>query len=284
MTPSRRRSKLSIAVPASLVSEYGNLRDKTEVIGRLARSAAIFRAEEIVVYPDQPDESPLIKLVLGYVETPQYLRKYFYKVRPELQFAGTLQPLRTPHHQLEAHVSNLHVGEFREGVLIDQQGVNVVDVGVEYPIRLVGKAPSRGSRVTVKIVEAGAEPKCEMARRADIPSYWGYEIQASKRTLGDLASGGYYDLTVATSRGGAPYVEEEARLRGRLSDARSVLVAFGSPRAGIPEILAREHRGVGDCFQFNVNTIPDQGAETVRTEEAVHATLAVLNLLPQRIL
>ncbi len=70
MTPSRRGIRLSVAVPASLVSEYVNLRDKTEVIGRLARSAAIFRVDEIVIYPDQPDESSLIKLILGYIETP----------------------------------------------------------------------------------------------------------------------------------------------------------------------------------------------------------------------
>lgn len=279
MTPSRRRSKLSIAVPASLVSEYGNLRDKTEVIGRVARSAAIFRAEEIVVYPDQPDESALIKLILGYVETPQYLRKYFYKVRPELQFAGTLQPLRTPHHQLEAHAANLHVGEFREGVLIDQQGVNVVDVGVEQPIKLVGKAPSKGSRVTVKVVEVGAESKCEMARRAEIPIYWGYEIQASKKSLGELAAGGFYDVTVATSRLGKPFSEEEPRLREAFAGAKTVLVAFGSPRMGIQEILRRNH-DKEDRFQFHINTVPEQGTETVRAEEAVHATLALLNLIP----
>jgi hypothetical protein len=280
LTPSRRRSRLSVAVPASLVSEYANLRDKTEVIGRLARSVAIFRAEDIVIYPDQPDESNLIKLILGYVETPQYLRKHLYNVRPELQYAGTLQPLRTPHHQLEAHVASLRVGEFREGVLFDQQGVNVVDIGVEKPIRLVGKSPSMGSRVTVKIIEAGPEPRCEMARRTEIPTYWGYEIQSSKKTLSELASGGYYDLTIATSRIGAPIASEEERLKAKLAEAWSVLVAFGSPRMGIQEILRRERREVADCFNFNLNTVPEQGTETVRTEEAVHATLALLNLLP----
>ena len=280
MTPSRRKSKLTVAIPASLVSEYANLRDKTEVIGRVARSTALFRAEEIIIYPDQPDESALIKLILGYVETPQYLRKHLYNVRPELQYAGTLQPLRTPHHQLEAHATNLRVGEFREGILFDQQGVNVVDIGVEKPIQLAGKAPSRGSRVTVKIVEAGPEPRCEMAKRIEIPAYWGYEIQVSKKALGDLASGGYYDLTIATSRTGAPLTSEEERLKAKLVEARNVLVAFGSHRMGIQEMLKREHREVADCFQFNLNMVPDQGTETVRTEEAVHATLAILNLLP----
>ena len=278
MTPSRRGIRLTVAVPASLVSEYVNLRDKTEVIGRLARSATIFRADEIVIYPEQPDESSLIKLLLGYIETPQYLRKYLYKVRPELQYVGTLKPLRTPHHQLEAHAANLRVGEFREGVLIDQQGVDVVDIGVEKPIRFFGKSPSRGSRVTIKVIEVDPEPRCEMAKKIEIPTYWGYEIQSSKKTLGELASGGFYDLTIATSRAGTPIAAEEEHLRAKISKARSILVAFGSPRCGIQEILRREHREVADCFQYILNTVPEQGTETIRTEEAVHATLAVLNL------
>jgi predicted SPOUT superfamily RNA methylase MTH1 len=279
LPPTRRSSRFSVAVPASLVAEYANLRDKTEIIGRIARSAAIFRAEEIVIYPDQPDESALLKLILGYIETPQYLRKYLYKVRPELQYAGILQPLRTPHHQLEAKTTNLRVGEFREGVLLDQQGVNVVDIGVEKPIRFMGKSPSRGSRVTVKIIEAGPEPRCEMARRVDIPTYWGYEIQALRNPLGELASSGYYDITIATSRAGAPITSEAERLKSRLAKARKVLVAFGSPRVGLQEILKHEHRDVADCFQFNLNLIPEQGTETIRTEEAVHTTLSILNLL-----
>jgi predicted SPOUT superfamily RNA methylase MTH1 len=280
LNPKRRKSKLSIAIPASFVSEYAGLREKTEIIGRLARSAAIFRAEEIIIYPDQPDESNLIKLLLGYIETPQFLRKYIYAVRPELQYAGVLPPLRTPHHQLEASSNNLFVGEYREGVLLDQQGVNTVDIGIEKPIRYVGKAPSRGSRVTVKIIEAHPEPRCEMARKAEITTYWGYEIQATKKSLGELASSGFYSLTISTSRTGLPFILEQERLESHLADARSLLVAFGSPRQGIPELLRREHRDVADCFQFNLNIIPEQGTETIRTEEAVHATLAILNILP----
>lgn len=279
MNPRKRKNRLSIGVPASLVSEYSSLRDKTEVIGRLARSIAIFRVEEVVIYPDQPDESNLIKLILGYIETPQYLRKYLYKVRSELQYAGSLPPLRTPHHQLEANAANLKEGEFREGVLFDQKGVNVVDVGVEKPLRLVGKAPSIGSRVTVKVIQTSPELRCELAKKSEIQIYWGYEIQVSKKTLQELASGGYYDVTIATSRTGALIVDEQEHLRERLREAKSTLIAFGSPRLGIPEIIRRERKSVADCFHFNLNMIPDQGTETIRTEEAVHATLAILNLL-----
>ena len=38
---------------------------------------------------------------------------------------------------------------------------------------------------------------------------------------------------------------------------------------------------VSDSTDFNVNTIPDQGVETVRTEEALWSALAVLNVLEE---
>jgi len=278
MTPNRRSYRLSVAIPASLVSEYANIREKTEIIGRIARSAAIFRVEEIVVYQDQPDESSLIKVILGYIETPQYLRKYFYKFRPELQYAGALPPLRTPHHQLEAKAANLSEGEYREGILLDQKGINVVDIGVEIPVQLVGKAPSQGSRITIKIIKTLPDPRCEMVKRREIQTYWGYDIQASKKTLGELTSSGFYDLTIATSRTGIRITEQQELLKAGLAEARNVLVAFGSPRKGIPELLRHDGKSADNHFQFTLNTIPEQGTETVRTEEAAHATLAVLNL------
>jgi predicted SPOUT superfamily RNA methylase MTH1 len=38
-----------------------------------------------------------------------------------------------------------------------------------------------------------------------------------------------------------------------------------------------EGRRAEECFRYILNTIPSQGTETVRTEEALHATLAILN-------
>ena len=278
MNTVKRKSKLSIAIPSSVVSEYNNLREKTEVLGQIARSVAIFRAEEVVIYPDQQDESTLIKLILGYVETPQYLRKHLYRVRPELQYAGAISPLRTPHHQLESSVNDLKVGEFREGVLFDFEGVNVVDIGVEKNIKLVGRAPSTGSRVTVRVIQKNPE-LCELAKKRDIPYYWGFEIQASKKTLGEIALARYYDLMISTSRLGDSIKVKQDELKARWEDSKSILVVFGSPRFGVAEILSRERHTVPELFDFNVNTIPNQGCETVRVEEALHATLTILNLL-----
>ena len=78
------RNFISIAVPASMVAEINNLRDKTIVLGQLGRAAAIYRVDQIIIYKDQPDESLLMKYILGYLETPQYLRKDIFEFRPEL--------------------------------------------------------------------------------------------------------------------------------------------------------------------------------------------------------
>jgi len=58
----------------------------------------------------------------------------------------------------------------------------------------------------------------------------------------------------------------------------NALVAFGAPAAGLNEIVAKEGFSLDDIVDFVVNTIPMQGTETVRTEEALIASLAVLNV------
>nr|NIW13678.1 hypothetical protein [Candidatus Thorarchaeota archaeon] len=48
---------------------------------------------------------------------------------------------------------------------------------------------------------------------------------------------------------------------------------------GLYAIAVREHLNLDEVASFVVNTIPGQGTETVRTEEALYASLVVLNLL-----
>jgi hypothetical protein len=56
-------------------------------------------------------------------------------------------------------------------------------------------------------------------------------------------------------------------------------VAFGGPYAGLFEICGRQGVDANKLFDVIINTIPEQGTATVRTEEALIATLAVLNAL-----
>ncbi len=279
MTGEDRGFKLSIAIPSSLVSEVPHLREKTAVMGYVARASAIYRVDEVYVYRDDPDESRLIRLLLSYVETPQYLRRRLFKMMDELRYAGVLPPLRTPHHPLEKRADKLKVGEFREGVVLSEDaGEFKVDIGVEKPLRATGRAPSMGSRTTVRVSGVSPVLRGRFVRRREVDLYWGYEVHAVGG-LDKLASATDFDLKIATSRHASTFKQLEPDIRSRLEDARRVLVAFGSSRKGLREMFSERGLDLDEAFDFTVNMIPGQGTETVRTEEAISATLALLNAL-----
>ena len=149
------KKKLAIAVPVSVISDTPHLREKTSKIGLIGRAAAIFRVDEIIVYQDNPKANQVrdldfIALLLNYLETPQYLRKRLFKLEPNLQFAGILPPLRTPHHPVSGKTRDLKAGEYREGVVLsrDKEGL-LVDIGVEQPAVLRETQYAVGDRLTL---------------------------------------------------------------------------------------------------------------------------------------
>jgi predicted SPOUT superfamily RNA methylase MTH1 len=278
------KKKLSIAIPASVVSDTPHLREKTSKIGLIGRAAAIFRVVEIIIYPDNPTtdqraDMDLIATLLAYMETPQYLRKRLFKLKPELQYAGILPPLRTPHHPLNRKMKNLKIGEHREGVTVAKvKEGTLVDIGVEHPALILNRQLPMGKRVTVKIVMVEKQVEVEVVNRDEIPVYWGYKVTVKRESLGKIAkSKSDFDLTIATSKYGNPLAEVAEKIAERWKKAQSILVAFGAPTRGLCEILKSEGLNLSDAVDFVVNTIPNQGTETVRTEEALFASLAILN-------
>jgi len=285
MEPPRRTPSLTLAVPASFTSDIPHPREKTSRVGTIARAAATFRVEEILVYRDRPhegqrDDAQFIVTLLRYVETPQYLRKLLFPPDPLLRYAGVLPPLRTPHHPLEKRSWRLKPGEFREGVVTRRRSEGVeVEVGVERPAILPESLP-RGTRLTVEVTEVSREAiRVRRVEPTEIGLYWGYRVSDSNPTLGEATKKGFFDLVVMTSRWGKPLTEAIGDIKERWRDAQKALVAFGSPREGLREILAREGLDIDEVGDLVLNTIPLQGVETVRTEEAVWATLAVLNVI-----
>ncbi|MFQ6086533.1 MAG: putative RNA uridine N3 methyltransferase [Candidatus Bathyarchaeia archaeon] len=283
--PKRRTQRFSIAIPASFVSDTPHLREKTFRIGLVGRAAAIFRIDEIIVYPDMPNidqtrDVELLALILSYMETPQYLRKKLFKIRPELRYAGVLPPLRTPHHPLVSRLKRLNIGEYREGVVVSSSTKgSFVDVGVEQPAFIPGKRLRPNTRVTVKITQLQKQFLAALASREDIRTYWGYKVTTSKIPFGQLVKKQNFNLVVATSRKGKPIADVKHTLREKWETSKKILIAFGAPTQGLYEIMAHEHIRLEDIAHFIVNTIPNQGTETVRTEEALYTTLAILNTL-----
>lgn len=277
------KKKLAVAIPASVISDTPHLREKTSKVGLIGRAAAIFRVNEIIVYADnakikQSGEADLIATLLAYMETPQYLRKRLFKLEPRLRYAGILPPLRTPHHPLNRKSKNLKVGEYREGVVLSKtrEGA-LVDIGVERAALMREKQFAAGKRLTVRIAKIG-EVEVQTTNRDEISDYWGYAVTAEKHSLKKLIENRNFDLTIATSRKGAKLADIAEELAGKWKKAKSVLIGFGAPTRGLYEIAMDEGANLNDLVDFVVNTIPAQGTETVRTEEALLASLAILNV------
>ena len=276
--------KISIAIPASVISDTPHLREKTSKIGLIGRTAAIYKVNEIIVFPDnsklnQKRDMQLIVTLLAYMETPQYLRKRLFKIEPQLKFAGILPPMRTPHHPLNKKIIELKVGEYREGVVISgtREGV-LVDIGVEHPAMMREAKESVGKRVTVRIVKVDKQVEVRLAHRSEISAYWGYKVIAESRSIVELLKQRNHDLTVATSKSGSVFTKPAGKIAPQWTGAKRILLAFGAPNRGLYEIAKDEGANLDALVDFVINTIPNQGTETVRTEEALLASLAVFNI------
>jgi predicted SPOUT superfamily RNA methylase MTH1 len=143
-------------------------------------------------------------------------------------------------------------------------------------------ALTEGERVTVRV----SSRRPVRARLVDDPlpglSVERMDLQAA---LGREDAG----FRIATSRHGeALTVGRLASLAGRV-EGDGATIAFGAPERGLPAILGFPEADVpagGDedatepigGFDLWLNSIPNQGSEVVRTEEAVFATLGLLTL------
>ena len=278
------KKKLSIAIPASVISDTPHLREKTSKIGLIGRATAIFRVDEIIVYPDNSKEDQLrdmefIALLLNYLETPQYLRKSLFKLQPSLEFAGILPPLRTPHHPLSGKTKHLKVGEYREGLVLSEtkEGL-LVDIGVQQSALLRQKEFAVGDRLTLQVVNVGEKIEVQAVNCEDVPFYWGYRVRMEKQPFGQIVGSGGFDLKIATARVGDNFMDVAGAIGEKWSVSQRVLVAFGAPSRGLHEIAEDEGLKLADLVDFVVNTVPNQGTATVRTEEALLASLAILNV------
>jgi len=279
------KNRLSIAIPASVISDTPHLREKTAKIGLIGRAAAIFRVEEIILYPDNPHANQsrdlnFLSKLLNYIESPQYLRKRLFKIEPDLQYAGILPPLRTPHHPTSGKNRDLKIGEYREGLIISQikEGFQV-DIGVENPALLRDRSFSVGERQTFQVLKAGERVEVQVVNREDIASYWGFKVRIESESFGHLIGLDQFDLTIATARLGSKNFNDMVdKINQRWQKAQKILIAFGAPSRGLHEIVKDEGLKLENITDFIVNTIPQQGTATVRTEEALLATLAIFNI------
>ena len=213
-----------------------------------------------------------MRTLLRFLETPQYLRRTMYRKTDELRFAGSLSPLKIPSHVQTSDPKKVRAGDIRDGVVVLVKGQKYADLGFEQVVPYYGPE-EEGKRITVQFKEGFPKLSIKQIRRDEIKQYWGYEVKESSSLANLLAS--WNSHVIFTSRKGK-VVNKTQKLFSEVSDSE-VLVVFGSPKRGVHEILGKALANVQRSQILNF--FPSQATETVRLEEALLGTLAILNVI-----
>jgi len=288
--PKRLKPTVSIAVAGSIIDNAQSLELATMLAGQIARAATVFRIDEVVVFDStlasenrgtgdrEESGARFLVRILEYLETPQYLRRRLFPMHKNLKFAGLLPPLDAPHH-----VRKHEWSKFREGVTLegDRSKGTLVDVGLSKNV-LVEQILEPGKRVTVAMgTNRDLTTACvrkvvpPSTLREEMGSYWGYKVRYASSLSGVFKNSPYkeeYDHVIGTSEHGQIINSSELTL----PSFRHLLIAFGG-LAGLEESIEEDTNLKGkhanDVFTSYLNTCPNQGSRTIRTEEAILISL-----------
>ena len=263
--------RLSVAIPDSSLSEHSTKLDKSRMASQMARCAAVFGVDAILVYRDGDNvaDRSLLVTALRYLETPQFLRRGIFPKTANLKFAGALHPLGIPSHDASPDPQTIREGEIREGLAVTVRGTRYVDVGIGKLLPLPGRG--RDGRVSVRFGSSHPDPRPVAIPRDQIPHYWGYAVRergSITQTVREWDGG----VIIATRTGNTATPRRISRYVGGDS---ATLVVFGSPERDVHEI-AGGRLGARDMIRLNF--FPRQRTRTVRLEEAMLGTLAILNM------
>ena len=264
------KDELSVFIPNSFLSESKDLKVRTFKVGVLGRALAVFQIDNVVIYNDDhiknengEEDGEFIAEVLNYMNTPQYLRKSAFPIMPELKHVGILPPLS----------SQPDVGDYRQGFTVKRNKKGTfVDIGMD-------KLAFCKEQLTVKKIfnfKITKIAKKEVIVTPDKPDdiYWGYNVISSNKSLKNSLKLIKPDFVVETTRYGDYIDSIFDELKLKVDEFKNIAILFGGPYSSISEDVSS-----GNWEHIKLNTIPNQGTETVRTEEAVVATLSLFNIL-----
>ncbi|NXR11652.1 CI114 methyltransferase, partial [Semnornis frantzii] len=294
-----RPPTLSVALPGSILNNAQSLELRTYLAGQIARACAIFCVDEVVVFDEDGEGAKTVEgdfkgigrrgkacvqlaRILQYLECPQYLRKSFFPKHEDLQFAGLLNPLDTPHHmRLDEECL------YREGVVLDKPSKpgkgSFVNCGMKKDVE-IDKKLTPGLRVTVQL-EKPKQPEGKVRKGSVVSSqhprtasglYWGYSVRLASCLSAVFSECPFkegYDLSIGTSERGSPLDQ------ATFPSFRHALIIFGGLEGLEAGVDADPNLEVTDpslLFDFYLNTCPSQGSRTIRTEEALLISLSAL--------
>ena len=190
---------------------------------------------------------------------------------------------RSPHH--------LRIDEwckYREGIVLKRpvkEGEGSwVNIGLTKDCKIDRQLQEK-TRITVKLNEISfSDGKYYTGKVVSINEpkkeglYWGYMVRVAENfteMFEDSVFGEPYDFVIGTSDKGENYRYANY---DKHRDYKHGLIVFGGLQ-GIEAMLENDEtctKSIEDLFHMYLNTCTDQGCRTIRTEEAMLITLAVL--------
>ncbi|WP_231112426.1 putative RNA uridine N3 methyltransferase [Stygiolobus azoricus] len=249
--PYPRRKKLIVLLFISILDVESSLSEITIKLSYILRTLVEFRVSEVLwIYETEKErkEWRLIKEISDYALTPPYLKKYIPK-RNSLSKVGLLQPLNIPSHQVSS--------EFIEG-----------------EIRM-GKKGDFGLRCLYDYLDSDYVVVSDsLAKKVKPYPFYPYYKGFTSRLISYqqmLEKVTHSDNVIIASRSGANLSQVEDKIR-EVYEENGLYLVIGPPKHGVL-------RDLHDFKGFIVNFIPKQGVKDVRAEEALHASLALLNFI-----
>lgn len=271
------KDEFSVFIPNSFLSESKDIKVRTYKVGIIGRALAVYQVKNVVIYNDNKlpenegkEDAEFIAEVLNYMNTPQYLRKRAFPIKPELKHVGILPPLRTLHHPTD---KNPKVDDFRYGFTVKRNNKGTfVDIGMD-KLAFCKEQLTVNKIFSFKITKIA---KKEVIVTPDEPDdiYWGYNVILSNKSLKNSLKLINPDFVVETTRYGDSINSIFDELKPKVEEYRNIAILFGGPYSSIEDDVSSSN-----WESIKLNTIPDQGTETVRTEEAVVATLSLFNFM-----
>lgn len=299
-----RKIRIFVALPDSSLSDEKNLREKTIKIGRFARAFSIFGVKKIIIYKDPTikninSDKLLMKLILDFLNTPQYLRKLIYPLNHELSYIGLLPPIKAPQHKKKIKPSELKAGELRIGLIYHRNSVinkafsnkvtnnkkflknlakknyeYYIDVGLDFLIPFLGEGID-GQKIIVKFIDSYPNIKAIKATEMDIDKeYFGYDIVSINSIDEFLRKLDPKTFVVFTSKKGIIFKNIELQFKDIIKKFETLLIVFGSPSKGISDIYPN-FKKINNSMYLNI--FPHQKTDTIRLEEALLGTLTIFN-------
>ncbi|KAL6971513.1 hypothetical protein U1Q18_031192 [Sarracenia purpurea var. burkii] len=173
----------------------------------------------------------------------------------------------------------------KKGVTLKEQAPKssgtLVDVGLSKNV-LIDKLLEPGVRVTVAMgmnrnldADFPRQVVSSSKPREEEGMYWGYKVRYASSissVFKDSPYKGGYDHMIGTSEHGQSIKSSELKL----PSFRHLLIAFGG-LAGLEESIEEDNnlkgKNVQEVFDSYLNTCPNQGSRTIRTEEAIFISL-----------